>query len=136
MKRTSHKKTYLGIAAIVSILGLLGLTVAVILALCVFGSFIQLLGDVTSSANVQPTGVAFFESTGGWDYRRIALIEPYQAVSIDRKTWTIGLQRDELSVRYQTLAYITNLKLDVIDKTIPLRNHKRFLIIDATRKDF
>lgn len=116
MKRTSHKKTYVGIAAIISILGLLGLTVAVILALCVFGSFIQLLGDVTSSANVQPTGVAFFESTGGWDYRRIALIEPYQAVSIDRKTWTIGLQRDELSVRYQTLAYITNLKLDVIDK--------------------
>lgn len=116
MKRTSDQKTCLGIAVSISILGFIGLILAVILVLCVFVSFIQLLDDVTSSANVQPTGVAFFESSGGWDYRRIALIEPYQAVSIDRKTWTLGLERDELSVRYQTLVNITNLKLDVIDK--------------------
>jgi hypothetical protein len=126
MKRTSHKKTYLGIAASISILGIIGLTLVVILALCVLVFFVQLLGDVTGSANVQPTGVAFFKSTGGWDYRRIALIEPYQAVSIDGKTWSIYRAEkygatptirvtggDELS---QTLAYVTNLKLDVIDK--------------------
>ncbi len=126
MKRTSYKKTYLGIAAGISILGFIGLTLAVILVLCVLASFVQLLDDVTSSANVQPTGVAFFESSGGWDYRRIALIEPYQAVSIDRKTWLVYQAEkysvtptirvtagDELS---ETLAYVTNLKLDVIDK--------------------
>lgn len=126
MKKTSHKKTYFGIAGSILILGFTGLTLVVIAVLCIFVSFVQLLGDVTGSAHVQPTGVAFFKSTGGWDYRRIALIEPYQAVSINGKTWSIYqaekysatptvrvTARDELS---QTLADVTNLRLDVIDK--------------------
>lgn len=126
MKKTSHRKTYFGITASILIFGVIGLTLVLILLLCIFVSFVQLLGDVTSSPNIQPTGVAFFKSTGGWDYKRIALIEPYQAVSIDRKTWSIYRAvrygatptihvtgGDELS---QTLAYVTNLKLNVIDK--------------------
>jgi hypothetical protein len=62
-----------------------------------------------------PTGVAFFESTGGWDYSRMALIEPYQARSVDNKTWSIGLRTD--SIRYQgSVGKIT--KLNVIDKRL------------------
>ncbi len=118
MKKMSYEKTCFGIGALISVLGFVGLIIAVILTFCVYVGFLQMLYAVTSSADVQPTGMAFFKSTGGWDYRRIALIEPYQAVSIDKKTWTVGLEKDKLSVRFQSLVDITNLKIDVIGKKV------------------
>jgi hypothetical protein len=61
-------------------------------------------------ADVEPTGVAFFESTGGWDYRRIPLIAPYEAISISKETWGIGLETD--SIRYQpSVSDITKLNV-------------------------
>ena len=94
MKKTTLKKTCIGIVTIVPFVCLDGVTVAAVAMLFVFSSCTAFLDDVTDSADVQPTGVAFFESAGGWDYRRIPLIEPYQAITTDKKTWTIDLKTD------------------------------------------
>jgi len=111
MKKTSRRKTCIGIAAIISFVGLIVITIGAILALFVLRSCVAFLDNVTSSWDIQSTGVGFFESTGGWDYRRIALIEPYQAVSVDKEMWGVDLKTD--SFRYQTSVRAT--KLDVID---------------------
>jgi hypothetical protein len=90
----------------------IGIATVTIAWLCACSPAVQLLDDVTGSADIQPTGEAFFESTGGWDYGRIALIEPYQAVSVDDKTWSINLRTR--SIQYQYTVTVT--KLDVIDR--------------------
>ncbi|HTK03387.1 MAG TPA: hypothetical protein VL401_01295, partial [Alphaproteobacteria bacterium] len=61
---------------------------------------VQFLDNATSSSNLSPDDKSFFTSMGGLDYRRIALIKPYQATSIDKNTWSIELFTN--SVRYQT----------------------------------
>jgi len=105
------KKTCIGITAVVLVIGLVGITAAALLAPFAFQFLVRMLDDVTGSADAQPTGLAFFEATGGWDYRRIALIEPYQDVSLDKETWAIGLKTN--SIRYQPSIRIT--KLDVVN---------------------
>lgn len=55
---------------------------------------------------------SFFQSKGGFDSRRIALLAPYEAISINGKTWDIQLQLN--SIAYQD--WITDIShLDVID---------------------
>jgi hypothetical protein len=103
------KKICLGIAAVTSCAGLTCITIVAALALFALSSCVAFLDNVTDSPNVQPTGEAFFESVGGWDYRRIALIEPYQAVSVDGETWEMELRTD--SYRYQTSVRVTRLSV-------------------------
>jgi hypothetical protein len=105
------KKTLIGVVALVPFTCLISVIVVSMLALFVFRSCVAFLDDVTRSSDAQPTGVAFFESGGGWDYRRIPLIEPYQAISSDKETWTIDLRTD--SIRYQYS--IGPTKLDVVN---------------------
>ncbi len=119
MKKTALKKTCIGVVALVPFTCLIGVIVVSMLALFVFRSCSFFFYDAISSPDVQPTGVAFFESRGGWDYRRIPLIEPYQAISSDKETWTISLKTD--SIRYQFS--IGPTKLDVVNN--------RFVIIYA-----
>ena len=111
MKKTALRKAPIGTIAIVPFIGLIDVTITVISMLFILTSCGTFVDDLTDSADIQPTGVAFFESTGGWDYRRIPLIEPYQAVSSDKKTWTIDLKTD--SIRYQYS--VSSTKLDVIN---------------------
>lgn len=117
-----------------SILVCTGLSLIALIG-CTFIFFVELLDDVTSSAYIQPTGIAFFESTGGWDYRRIALIEPYQLVSIDKKTWSLSTTEkynvtSTASVTgkyklFRTLNDAKKLKFDVVDK--------KFIVIYASK---
>jgi hypothetical protein len=111
MKKTTLKKTCIGVVALVPFTCLISVIVVSTLALFVFQACTFLLYDVIKSPDVQPTGVAFFESGGGWDYIRIPLIEPYQALSADEKTWSISLKTD--SYRYQFSIDIS--ELDVIN---------------------
>ena len=111
MEKPSFKRACLGVAAIVSCLGLVCITVVLVFMLGISMFFVQLLDEVTRSWDEQPTGVGFFESGGGWDYRRIALIEPYEARSIDKETWLIGSKVD--STRYQSSILVT--ELDVVE---------------------
>jgi hypothetical protein len=107
VKKTVLKKTSSRIVAIVLFIDLIDVTILAMLMLFILTSCGPLL-----DADVEPTGVAFFESTGGWDYRRIPLIEPYEAVNIVKETWGIGLETD--SIRYQpSVSDIT--KLDVVN---------------------
>jgi hypothetical protein len=87
MKIIILKRTDSRIVAIASFINLIVATAAAALMLLSLTSCGPLL-DV----DVQPTGAAFFESTGGWDYKRIPLIEPYEAVSVYKETWTIDLK--------------------------------------------
>ena len=74
-----------------------------------------LLEIATASSHEQPSGTAFFESPGGLDYKRIALIEPYQAIDIGDGRWSVDLQTE--SIRYQdSVNDIT--KLNVISGTV------------------
>lgn len=82
------------------------IVIVVLICLCclIFSLFAvtflaQLFDRVTASPYDLPGQEAFYTSTGGADYRRIALIEPYQAISIDNKTWSIKLITSE--IRYQ-----------------------------------
>ena len=111
MNKISRQKTCLGLTVVVSLLGLIRIVIIVGVAIVGYIYFVQLLDEVAISIDDQPTGEAFFESTGGWDYRRIPLIEPYQAINTN-DLWLINLQTD--SIRYQSSAGAT--KLDVIDK--------------------
>lgn len=111
MNKIPRQKTCLGLTVVVSLLGLIGIVIVVGVAIVGVVFFVQLLDEVTSSIDDQPTGEAFFKSTGGWDYKRIPLIEPYQAINTN-DSWFIDLQTD--TIRYQNLAGAT--KLDVIDK--------------------
>lgn len=108
------KKTCLGITVSASFAGLIGLAVATILMILVLRSCIVLLDEVTGSYDEQPAGVGFFKSTGGWDYRRIPLIEPYQAISTDKETWTIDLKTNSIRATFS----IGVAKLGVIDKRV------------------
>jgi hypothetical protein len=79
---------------------------------CGLWSFIQVLDEVTKPIDDYPTGIGFFDSTGGWDYRRMALIEPYDATNTNKYApWAIGLKTIPPS---GSAAEAT--KLNVIDK--------------------
>lgn len=45
------------------------------------------------------TSNTFYSKTTGFDYRRLPLLKPYEAMSINQKTWSIKLQLH--SLRYQ-----------------------------------
>ncbi len=112
MKNIGSKKTCFGILAGASFVSFIGLTIVVMLILFICFGFIQIFDEVTKSIDDQPTGDDFFMSQGGWDYRRIALIEPYHAIdSNNDRLWTIDLKTD--SIRYQFSVGAT--ELDVID---------------------
>jgi hypothetical protein len=105
------KKACIGIAAVIPLVGLTCVIIASVSILSAIRACVPFLDDLTGSPKMQPTGVAFFESTGGWDYRRIGLIEPYQAVSIDKETWRIDLETDSTRHQFSVAAE----KLDVVD---------------------
>jgi hypothetical protein len=111
MKKISLKKTCFGIAAVGSFTGVIGIVITVILLFFVCQFSLQILDEVTASWDTQPTGTGFFESGGGWDYRRIALIEPYQAINSNRQTWRINTKTD--SIEFQISIVVT--KLDVVN---------------------
>ncbi len=63
-----------------------------IIGICILVPFlclVDLMNEVTSPIHPQPTGRAFFDSTGVWDIDRIALIEPYDATSTGGGLWHI-----------------------------------------------
>ena len=109
-----RKGILVGSAAVV----LVGATCIATLLLSMFVALrfgISLLEIATSSSHEQPSGTAFFESPGGFDYKRIALIEPYQAIDIGDGRWSVDLQTE--SIRYQdSVNDIT--KLNVISGTV------------------
>ncbi len=112
MKKTLSQKTCLGVFAGVSLVGFIGLTIAVILAIFICFGLIQVLDEVTKSIDDQPTGVGFFESAGGSDYRRIALIEPYQAINTNNdESWTVSSTVHSSSYSFSASA----TKLNVIN---------------------
>ena len=57
------------------------------------------LDELTESASSQPSGAGFYESTGGWDFVRIPLIEPYQAIGVNG-SWGIELFIDDIVLDY------------------------------------
>jgi hypothetical protein len=105
---------------------------------CGLWYFIQVLDEMTRPIDDYPSGVGFFASTGGWDYRRMALIEPYDATNTTNDgPWRIGLK----TITPSGAAKAT--KLNVIDKKYIIAyapdsvlNHERveevwFVIIPA-----
>ena len=111
MKDTQHKKSCLVIGTSLSVIGVIGLTTAAALIGCGLWYFIQVLDEMTKPIDDYPTGVGFFDSTGGWDYRRMALIEPYDAMNTNNDgPWLIGLE----TITPGSSAEAT--KLNVIDK--------------------
>jgi hypothetical protein len=62
-------------------------------------SCLPILDSITRSPESWPPSETFYTSIGGSDYRRMALIEPYYALSIDKTSWSIELLTD--SIRYQ-----------------------------------
>lgn len=73
---------------------------------------------LTISEDVQPGGDAYFESYGGWDYSRIALVEPYSATSIDKDQKIWNVQLSPKSVRSMPQVWVS--KMDVIDQQVIL----------------
>jgi hypothetical protein len=110
MANKSLQKGCLSVTAIVAFLSLVGIIIILILVTMGGMFFIRFFDEVTSSIDNQPTGDAFFESTGGWDYKRIPLIEPYQAINTN-DLWLIDLETG--SIRHQSTVGVT--KLDIID---------------------
>jgi len=111
MKNMSQKKSCLVIGTSLSVIGIIGLTATVALIACGLWYFIQVLDEVTKPIDDYPTGIGFFASTGGWDYRRMALIEPYDAKNTNNDgPWLIGLE----TITPSSSAEAT--KLNVIDK--------------------
>jgi len=110
MKKAFSGNACIGMIAIMSFIGIVGLTSAVILAMLAFRSCTVFIDDMTSSYDVQPPGEDFFESSGRWDYRRIPLINPYQVVSVDEGMWII-----ELRTEFQPVINIE--KLNVVNNS-------------------
>jgi uncharacterized membrane protein YukC len=116
VKKMLSKKTCLGIFAGVSFIGVIGLIIAVIL-LVIFVLFVcfglaQVLDVMTKSIDDQPTGAGFFDETAGWDYKRIALIEPYHAINTnDNERWVI----ESTVASADPLSSTSATKLNVID---------------------
>jgi hypothetical protein len=108
-----RSKTCLGILAGASLMSFVGLTLVVLVVLFVCYGLVQVLDEMTKSIDDQPTGIGFFASRGGWDYRRIALIEPYHAIDTNSndETWIIESIID--SPTYSSSASAT--KLNVIN---------------------
>jgi hypothetical protein len=74
------------------------------------------IGEQTESISDQPTGDDFFESYGGNDFRRFALVEPYHAVSLDRKRWSIIAANGEGGPQYpMTSVDVINQQMIVFD---------------------
>ena len=61
----------------------------------------------------QPSKPDFYESTGGWDFVRIPLIEPYQAKGVNG-SWEIKLK--ESSISFNRIGPLT--RIFVIDQVI------------------
>jgi hypothetical protein len=113
MKKAPSRSACIGMVASISFIGIAGLTIAAILAVLACRSCTAFLDDLTRSVHDTPTGEDFFESSGGWGYRRIPLIDPYQAVSINEGMWMIELRTDS---RFQsTVANIE--KLNVVNNS-------------------
>lgn len=57
--------------------------------------------DSSSKKSDQVTNISdeFYTKTGGFDHQRIPLLRPYQAININKKSWSIDLQTK--SIRYQ-----------------------------------
>ena len=113
MKKISSEKTCLGIFAGASLIGFMGLTLAVLVVLFVCYGLVQVLDEMTKSIDDQPTGVSFFASRGGWDYQRIALIEPYHAIDTNSNDETWIIESIVESPRYSSSTGAT--KLNVIN---------------------
>lgn len=112
MNKESHSKSCLTIGVGTAAIGLIALTMIVALIGCFLILFVPVLYQVITPNEVSPSGDGYFESTGGWDYRRIALIEPYDARNTNNeKPWGVRLQPLSPS---GSAAEAT--KLDVVDK--------------------
>ncbi len=86
-------------------IGCIILTIIGIVILVPFLCLVNLLDEMTKPIYPQPTGRAFFDSTGVWDIDRIALIEPYDATHTGGDLWYISPGGPAT-------------KLDVIDKKV------------------
>ena len=62
-----------------------------------------------TAAGNPPKDKDFYNIFKGWDYKRIPLIEPYEAINTNGKLWLINLRTQ--SIRYQFSAYATNLEV-------------------------
>ena len=71
------------------------------LIFCLFAVafLVQLFDRITTSPSDLSGQKTFYTSTGAADYRRMALIEPYQAISINGSTWSVELFTG--AIRYQ-----------------------------------
>ena len=58
--------------------------------LFIFILFLVLVLESCLSNNKNPHD-DFYIRSSGWDYRRLPLIKPYQAISTDRETWIINI---------------------------------------------
>jgi len=104
----------------------IGCIITTIIGICIlvpFLCFVSLIDEITRPIYPQPTGTAFFDSTGVWDIDRIALIEPYDATSTGGGLWLIG-----------PLGGVSATQFDVIDKKVIVAyNSGRFAILNGER---
>ncbi len=108
-----RKKMLLGLVSLVVVISCICLLISFVIA---SRFFIRLLDDATKSYDVQPVGTSFFDDKGGQDYRRMALIQPYQAISINKDTWRIELKTN--SIRYQDSIHDITMLTVLDDGTI------------------
>lgn len=112
MGKMTKKSGCLLAGGILSLISLAGIAVIMVIALFAFWFFVMLLDDVTKSVNDELTGEEFYRSTGGWDFRRIPLIEPYQAINVGKNSpWSINLRTDAMKYQFG----IDAEELNVID---------------------
>ncbi len=108
------KRFLLGVAAVM-LTGLFCIAAFGLLASVAWWFGTGLPKIATDASHEQPSATAFFESPGGLDYKRIALIAPYQAIDIGDGRWSVALQTDSIRY-YDSVNDIT--KLNVISGTV------------------
>lgn len=107
--------TCLSLTALLACMGAVGLSLLAIVAVVGVQFFVTLLDEVTASTDIPPDSPAFYQDPGGWDFRRIPLIAPYQALSIDDQTWYVELKTN--AIRYQYSAGAID-QIAVVDQTL------------------
>ena len=97
------------------------------LVIKIYPVVINFMKDLTTSPTQDSTAKDFYTKRAGWDYSRLPLIKPYQAISIDKSTWSFAMHEFESTGKIE--------KLSVSDKKIIYSDEKgKWFVFDTDNK--